>query len=153
MSVAEITVFGNPPLTAVVRLLSEAGLPTADLSSAHLETFFGIGSPDALEGVGGVELHGEVALLRSLAVDPAFRSRGIGRALVHAAEQCARSRGVGAIYLLTNTAARFFEQLGYSRAERNTAPQAVRQTREFASLCPDSAALMMKRIAPAELAG
>lgn len=152
MTVSEITVFPNPPLASVARLLNETGLPSADLSDAHLETFFGIGSADALDGIVGVELHGDAALLRSLAVDPRLRSRGLGKALVDAAERCAQARGAGQIYLLTTTAERFFGKLGYARADRNTAPRAIRQTREFESLCPDSAALMMKRIASVESA-
>lgn len=152
MTVSDINVFANPPLVSVARLLNNTGLPTADLSAAHLETVFGIGSVDALDGVVGVELQGDAALLRSLAVDPGRRSRGLGKALVRAAERCARARGAGELYLLTTTAERFFGKLGYARADRNTAPRAIRQTREFESLCPDSAALMMKRIASVESA-
>lgn len=150
MSVADVTIFANPPLASVVRLLNEAGLPTADLTNAHLEAFFGIGSPDALDGVVGLDLNGDVALLRSLAVNPTHRSRGLGKSLVVAAERYARSQGVNELYLLTNTAERFFQRLGYSLADRNSAPESIRQTREFASLCPASAAFMAKRLAPLE---
>ena len=59
----------------------------------------------------------------------------------------ARTRGVAEIYLLTNTAERFFERVGYQRMPRDSAPAAIRTTQEFAALCPASAALMRKRLA------
>lgn len=141
-------VFASPSLGAVKRLLADAGLPVTDLTSRHLETFFGVGSPEAPDGVVGVELHGDSALLRSLVVAPAARSRGLGKALVTAAERCARCAGAIDIYLLTNTAEHFFETLGYERADRSAAPQAILRTSEFASLCPAGATFMHKRCAP-----
>lgn len=149
MSVAAITIFSRPPLAQVKRLLDDAGLPTADLMIAHLEDFFGIGTPDALVGVVGVEPLGSAALVRSLAVAPDQRSHGFGKALVNAAERHARSKGATDLYLLTNNAEQFFEGLGYTRAERTTAPEAIRRTREFAALCPASAVFMVKHCAPA----
>lgn len=145
---AAVDILEKPPLGAVERLLANAGLPTTDLTSAHLETFFGVGSPEALDGVVGVELHGDSALLRSLVVAPLTRCRGLGRALVSAAERCARSAGASDVYLLTSTAEPFFESLGYARTDRSSAPQAIRRTHEFASLCPASATFMHKRLVP-----
>lgn len=148
MSTANVAVFGRPSLASVERLLADAGLPTTDLTTAHLETFFGIGSPDALDGVVGLELFGDAALLRSLAVAPAQRSLGLGKTLVNTAERHARSKGATDLYLLTSTAERFFAGLGYVRADRNSAPESIRQTREFAALCPASAAFMVKYCVP-----
>jgi amino-acid N-acetyltransferase len=142
---AAVDVFAKPALGAVRRLL---GLPTSDLTGTQLETFFGAGTPDCPEGIVGVELHGDSALLRSLVVTPLARSRGLGRALVSAAERCARSAGASDIYLLTSTAEPFFTSLGYVRTDRSTAPPAIRRTHEFASLCPASASFMHKRLAP-----
>lgn len=148
MNGSAVEVFANPSLAAVKRLLADAGLPTADLTQRHLETFFGAGSPEAPDGVVGVELYGDSALLRSLVVAPTARTRGLGKVLVDAAERCARSAGVTDIYLLTATAARFFAALGYERVDRSTAPRAILQTEQFASLCPASATFMHKRCTP-----
>lgn len=63
-----------------------------------------------------------------------------------AAEARARSHGVQQLCLLTTTAERFFERLGYERADREAAPTAIRGTSEFTSLCPASAAFMRKRL-------
>ena len=53
---------------------------------------------------------------------------------------------LGNFYLLTNTAERFFERLGYRRTDRENAPEAIRRTQEFSGLCPSSSALMVKAL-------
>jgi len=63
------------------------------------------------------------------------------------AERHAREHGAREIYLLTTTAERFFARAGYESVPRNDAPSAIRETSEFATICPASAALMRKRLA------
>jgi amino-acid N-acetyltransferase len=141
-----MNVFPHPPASAVTRILGEAGLPYSDLTDAHLEHFFGCGSISAPEGIVGLELYESVALLRSLAVSSKCRGRGCGTALVAQAELFAQSQGAEEIYLLTSTAERFFERLGYARVLREAAPGAIQQTQEFSALCPSSSAFMVKRL-------
>lgn len=143
-----LTVFQKPSLAEVQRLVAAAELPTEDLSEVDLSHFLGAGTPDRPLGVVGLQLlgEGEAALLRSLAVAVEERGTGCGRALVAAAELYAESLGVRSLYLLTTTAAGFFERLGYQRVGRESAPPAVRRTREFDSLCPASAVFMVKRL-------
>lgn len=125
--------------------MESAGLPTEDLSQADLSHFFGCGAVDRPHGVVGLELLGTEALLRSLAVEAGERRAGSGGALVAAAERHALEHGVTSMYLLT-TAAGFFERLGYVRVGRETAPPAIRQTREFGDLCPATATFMAKHL-------
>jgi amino-acid N-acetyltransferase len=141
-----IPVFRQPDASEVRRLADAAGLPTADLDGADLAHFFGCGPRDRPSGVVGLELFGAAALLRSLAVDAGARGFGSGRALVAAAELHARGSGADSIYLLTTTAAGFFERLGYTPVDRETAPPEIRGTREFGELCPASATFMVKRL-------
>ena len=94
----------------------------------------------------GLEPYGSVALLRSLAVAPAWQGRGLGSALLAHAEQAARQRGIAALYLLTTTAAAFFARRGYVRLPREAAPPVLQQTAEFAALCPASAVCMTKTL-------
>ncbi len=137
-----MNVFPHPPASAVTRILGEAGLPYSDLTDAHLEHFFGCGSISAPEGIVGLELYGSVALLRSLAVSSKCRRRGCGTALVAQAELFAQSQGAREICLLTTTAQRFFERLGYARVPREAAPVAIQGTLEFSTLCPLDSAFM-----------
>lgn len=141
-----LSIFRHPSLAQVRRLTAAGELPTDDLGEADLAHFFGAGTADELLGVVGLELLGDTALLRSLAVAAEARGSGYGRALVAAAERHAAGLGVRSLYLLTTTAADFFARLGYRRVERESAPDGVRRTREFASLCPASAAFMLKRL-------
>jgi N-acetylglutamate synthase-like GNAT family acetyltransferase len=126
--------------------LRKAGLPAADVRAPdryfwRYET--GEGVP---VGFGGLEIHGEDALLRSLVTLPPMRGFGFGSAMVAALETEAALRGCHTIWLLTVSSEGFFARLGYARHDRDKVPEAIRGTEEFASLCPASAAVMMKRL-------
>jgi amino-acid N-acetyltransferase len=136
----------RPSLASVVALLEGAALPTEDLTEAHCENFFFAGAAATPTGLVGLEVYGDVALLRSLVVTPGLRGSGEGTALLRHAEDQARARGVRDLYLLTTTAESFFARQGYVRAARDTAPAAIRATREFSGICPASSAFMWRRL-------
>ncbi|GAB3754810.1 arsenic resistance N-acetyltransferase ArsN2 [Lysobacter olei] len=129
-----------------VALLAACGLPTSDLVDSPEVRLFGHRAGQTLTGIVGLELLGEDALLRSLAVAPQERGTGLGAALVSFAEKQASERGARSIYLLTTTARAFFERLGYACATRGEAPPAMAATRQFAGVCPSSATFMVKRL-------
>ena len=133
-----------PSLAGAVALLERAGLPVSDLTDAHLNHFFYCGSAAEPDGLIGLELYGQQALLRSLVVAPALRSKGMGGVLLGHAESHAREAGVQSIFLLTTTAETFFRQRGYVTMDRANAPASIRATREFADICPASSAFMVK---------
>ena len=139
-----MNIFPNPKLSAVKQLLSESSLPIEDITAQHLLHFFGCGSGLELEGLVGLELYGEVALLRSLAVASSRRGSGVGSGLVAHAERHARDKGVQSLYLLTTTAEGFFLRRGYARIPRDEAPAAIKSTKEFSGICPTSSAFMVK---------
>jgi amino-acid N-acetyltransferase len=139
-------IFANPRLSAVKQLLSESGLPMSDITARHLQHFFGCGSGLELEGLVGLELYGEAALLRSLAVASSRRGTGVGSSLVAHAERHARDQGAQSLYLLTTTAEAFFMRRGYARVPRDEAPIAIKGTNEFSSICPVSSAFMVKQL-------
>jgi amino-acid N-acetyltransferase len=136
----------RPGLDSVRRLLAAERLPTMDLRAVQLDRFFFAGPRTAPAGIVGLELFTDVALLRSLVVRPAARGRGIGEALVRHAEGYAALQGVQHLYLLTITAQEFFKRLGFQPTTRAEAPAAIQKTREFADLCPASAAFLLKRL-------
>ena len=107
-------------LDAIVALLGAAGLPVEDLDAAKLDAFLVATQGEVCVGVVGLEIHESNALLRSLVVEPRHRSRGLGGRLVDAVETEARARGVTSLYLLTTTAATFFERMGYTAHDRAT---------------------------------
>jgi amino-acid N-acetyltransferase len=71
-----------------------------------------------------------------------LRGQHHGSALLRHVIRDAGTAGVKNVYLLTENAAPFFERHGFRSVERNDAPPAIRDTREFKQLCPASARLM-----------
>lgn len=140
------TILARPSRAGAEALLTAASLPASDLTDEHMEHFFFCGAEDAPTALVGIELRGASALLRSLVVRPDLRSTGLGKALVEHAEAHARAHGVRSLYLLTTTAAAFFERRGYVAAPRESAPTEIRATREFSDLCPASSAFMVKQL-------
>lgn len=133
--------------SAVEALLTGSNLPLNGVREA-LGCFVVAHDDGRLVGVAGIEecgVRGEHALLRSVAVDPAWRSRGLGRALVSRAIALAESRGVNALYLLTTTAEHYFPSFGFVTTSRDAVPDDVRSTAEFRGACPASATVMVRR--------
>ena len=128
-------------------LLVESGLPTDDLDSAAIEFILAFDDL-GMFGVVGLESFEDTGLLRSLAVRSQHRGSGTGGMLVDALESLARDRGLRCLVLLTQTAAPFFAKRGYRFIAREMAPDPVRQSAEFRSICPASATCMMKPLAP-----
>ena len=133
--------------TEVEALLTEAQLPVSDLSSSLSRNLLGVRESGRLVGVVGIEVYGDVGMLRSLAVASARRNAGLGVSLVSNAEAWAAEQGVKALYLLTTTAAEFFARLGYEAIPRSEAPAAIAATAQFLDLCPASSTFMRKVLA------
>ncbi len=131
-------------LAAIEQLLTASGLPLAGVAEA-LPNFTIAESGSALVGVAGLEVCRENALLRSVAVVPEWRSRGLGRALVTRVIADAEAGGIPALYLLTTSAERYFPSFGFEVVAREDVPTAVRETKEFQGECPASATAMCRR--------
>ncbi len=131
---------------AVEALLRAAELPWEDVAP-HLGAFLVGERGGALVACAGLELLGEAALVRSVALDAPLRTAGLGAALCDTLLGDARRRGVRDAYLLTTSAPRFFARLGFAPIARDAAPVAIRGTRQFAELCPASAVLMHRALA------
>jgi N-acetylglutamate synthase-like GNAT family acetyltransferase len=125
----------------IEELLKASGLPVAG-AGAHLGHFFVAREGDALAGVIGLELYGEVGLLRSLAVRAADRSKGMGSGLYLRLIDEARALGVKRLVLLTTTAESWFASRGFRKIGRDSVRGALRQSAEFRGACPDSAVCM-----------
>ena len=133
----------SPDFDEVIWLLESVSLPTADISPNQMSNFIQLHIGGQLAGIGGLEMLDGVALLRSLVCVPDYRGLGVGKALVRELERLAMDKGIKSLYLLTNTAETFFEKLGYQAVAREDVPEAIKNTREFTELCPDSAIVMV----------
>lgn len=130
-------------LPRVERLLTESDLPLAGVRES-LKDFVVAEADGDLVGVAGLEICCDDALLRSVAVRPEWRSKGVGRALVTRAISDAEARGLRALYLLTTSAERYFPSFGFKTISREEVPEDVRKTDEFTKACPASAAVMSR---------
>jgi amino-acid N-acetyltransferase len=130
---------------SILQLLLDAGLPIDGLVE-HLNAAFVARDGAAIVGCSAVELYADGALLRSVAVAPAARGRGVGQRLTEAAVTLAQSAGVPAVYLLTTSAESYFPKLGFGPVTREQVPASVRQSVEFRSACPASAVVMRKAL-------
>ena len=126
--------------------LRKAGLPADDVEAPD-RLFWRFETADLVPvGFGGLEIHGKDALLRSVVTLPPIRGQGLGAAIVAVLEVEARVLGCRAVWLLTTTAADYFADLGYAACERADVPPSIRESRQFAALCPASATVMTKRL-------
>ncbi|HWQ11753.1 MAG TPA: arsenic resistance N-acetyltransferase ArsN2 [Roseiflexaceae bacterium] len=128
-------------LPAILELLERSDLPRAGLAD-HLATTLVAHDGGAVVGSAAVERYGDAGLLRSVAVDRAYRGQGLGTALVGAALELARRQGVRTLYLLTTTAGDYFPRFGFRPVTRDDVAPAVRQSAEFTGACPASALVM-----------
>ena len=130
----------------VAAALRKAGLPADDVAS-EAPLFWRFETQDLTPvGFGGLEIHGEEALLRSVVTLPPMRHRGVGTAIVKALEAEAQIAGCRTMWLLTTSAAQLFGRLGYAACERTSVPAVIRQTQQFAALCPTAATVMTKSL-------
>ncbi len=97
-----------------------------------MASFFTLRNEHGLAGVVALEVHGDDAILHSLAVNPDSRGVGYGWMLADMAVSQARWRGVRRIYLLTETASDFFAaKFGFRVVDRSTLSKAIAQSETF----------------------
>ena len=130
-------------LPGILDLLASHRLPHAEVER-HLDSGLVAREGGRIVGCAVVETYASAGLLRSVAVAQSLRGLGLGIRLTEAAIQLAQSRGIQALYLLTETAADFFPRFGFRPIPRDEAAPAVRQSIEFTRACPASALAMVK---------
>jgi N-acetylglutamate synthase-like GNAT family acetyltransferase len=130
-------------LAAVIALLSEAKLPT-DGVAEHFHSYFVVDEGGRIVASAGLELRGDAALLRSLAVAADLRGTGLGAAVLRRALHEADGRD-GGVYALTTTADAYLSRFGFQPVPRASLPRQLFESRELQDACPSSATVM-KRI-------
>lgn len=127
-------------LEAVRALAGRAELPVEGLGDQFPAGYVVAERGEMIVGAAGLEVHGDAGVLRSVVVAPSERGTGLGIALTANRLVAARERGLDAVYLLTTTAADYYERFGFRPFARADVPEAVARCPEFASICPSSAA-------------
>lgn len=129
-------------LSDAVALLKQNNLPTEDIS--EVTKLFSILDGDKVIATIGVEFYKNICLLRSFAVNREYRSKGIGKQLVHFIEDFAKQKGMQEIVLLATTASDYFAKKNYQIIHREDIPDEIKNSSEFKSTCPSSAVVMKK---------
>jgi amino-acid N-acetyltransferase len=127
----------------VERLLEMSSLPTGGLQDQFPAGYVVANDAGMIVGCAGLETHGRVALLRSVAVSAPYRNAGIARALVRDRIAAAKAARLDAVYLLTTTAAEYFSRMGFVPIDRGRVPVAIASSAEFTGICPSSAACLV----------
>lgn len=130
-------------LPGVLRLLAANHLPQAGIAS-HLPTAVVARAGGEVVGSAALERYPDGVLLRSVAVATERHGQGLGRRLVMAALDLARTLDAPAVYLLTTTAEAYFPTFQFERIARAEVPPGVQASVEFATACPSSAVAMRR---------
>jgi phosphinothricin acetyltransferase len=143
--VGPVTIVPAKPgeVSAILDLVHTVNLPRDGVEEA-LEHFWVARQDGQVVGTVGLEVYGDCALLRSLAVTPAWQGHALGLALTDTALSYLMSRQFQAVYLLTTTAEQFFRRHDFLVVARTTVPGSVQQSVEFQSACPDTATCMAR---------
>lgn len=132
-------------LPQIHSLLERLHLPLAGVDE-HLPTMLVAREGDEIVGTAALELYADGALLRSVAVEPAFQGQQLGHQLTDAALRLATTHSASTVFLLTTTAERFFPKFGFEPIGRDKVPMSVQRSAEFQSACPASAIVMRKQL-------
>ncbi len=130
---------------AIKAILVANELPTAGVDE-HWRTFVVARDGVRIIGCGGAEAYPTAALIRSIAVLPEYRRRGLGRRIVRQLIDRLASRGLRDFYLLTTTAETYFSKRGFKKIDRDEVNPQLLASREFQDACPKSAVCMRLRM-------
>ena len=129
----------------ISEVLAAAGLPATAVGE-HIADFLVARAGERVVGCVGLELFDKTALLRSLAVRPGARGRGVGRRLTEEILERARARGAREAVLLTTTVQEMAARAGFAPVARETVPAAVRDSWEFKADCCGTAVCMRRAL-------
>jgi amino-acid N-acetyltransferase len=132
-------------LPGILQMLRDANLPSQGVSE-HLDTFLVAQSDTEIVGTIGLELYGDIGLLRSAAVRESHRSSGVGTLLYERLRELAASQGVRSLVLLTTTAEKYFARKGFAAIDPQTLAGSILTSSEFTGACPSTAVCMEQKL-------
>ena len=128
-------------LPAILDLLTREHLVTAGVPE-HLASFVVAKDDGRLVACSGAEAYQFAALIRSVAVEPEYRSSGLGRRMVREIIDRLASRGLREFYLLTTNAEPYFRKRGFKPIDRDEIHPQLLASAELQGACPDTAVCM-----------
>lgn len=123
-------------------LLAQASLPALPSDTSPSNVFVATGN-DAVIGAIALEVEARLGLLRSLVVDPKHERAGVANRLMQAVLSRVNELGLREVYMLTESAAEFFEPHGFKPIARDRVPTEIEKLREFREQCSEEAVVML----------
>ena len=136
---------GKTDYKQIKNLLQSVDLPLEGVYE-NLSNFLILFQDSKLIGTVGLEIYGEKALLRSLAVTEGQQGNGYGQKLCYSIIDKAKELNTSELYLLTENAEGFFASQGFKTISREKVDKSVKSSVEFQSVCPESATCMFLRV-------
>jgi UDP-N-acetylmuramate: L-alanyl-gamma-D-glutamyl-meso-diaminopimelate ligase len=119
-------------MAAIRGMLETSGMSDEPARDEQFTSFFVLSNEEGIRGSVALEVLGDDAVLRALAVHPDARGTGYGWMLADMAVGQARWRGVRRIYLLTENASDFFAaKFGFRIVDRSTLGKQVSHNETF----------------------
>ncbi|NHJ31855.1 MAG: GNAT family N-acetyltransferase [Asgard group archaeon] len=136
-------------LEEIYTLLRLVGLPIEGVKE-NIDYFLlllrQVDTTEEIIGCVGLEIYEQYALLRSAVIHPDHQGKKYGKQLTLAIIAFAKLNGIAQLFLLTETAERFFEKFGFSKITRSQVPDIVKTSLEFTTLCDESATTMTLKL-------
>jgi HAD superfamily hydrolase (TIGR01450 family) len=130
-------------VAAVAKLLSGSGLSAEGVEARVERTIVSEDDDGAVVATATTSILGRSALIRSVAVREDRRGRGVGLLTAAAAVRTAVASGAAVAALLTQTAAAFFERLGFVPVDRSDLPAEVVADPQAAEECRTAQAMVL----------
>ncbi len=137
----EVNKLKKAELSALEHLLRSDQLCFNDINEQGVH-LFAVSLNNESVGYFGYELFNNKALFRSMVVITTARNKGYGYLMWQQAKKKLKEKGVTEVYLLTNTAAPFFNKQGFTVVDRSSAPEVILATSEFKEFCPEDSTCM-----------
>lgn len=115
-------------LEDVKLLLREYKLPYEDIDE-HFTHFILARKEEKIVGAIGLEIYGNIGLLRSFVVDKALRNKKIGDTLILSLFNYSFEQGIKTLYLLTITAEKYFLKYEFQVENKDNLPKLIKQTK------------------------
>lgn len=131
-------VAGDAP--GIRALLDSSGLTSAGVEERIVLTH--VCGEGAVEATACMDQADGYGILRAVAVRDSYRAKGLGLLAAVAALDDASARGISHVSLFTESAAPFFQRLGFRPVERSDLPEPVRNSRHASEECAQSAVAM-----------
>jgi len=130
---------------ALSSVLAHSTLLSGELAGDNRKFFAFVDEDGWRVAVGSMEIHGDVAILRSFLTTSCHHGQGLCGTMLEELAACARKEGVKTLYLVTNNESEIFTRYGFMPCQLQTAPDVLRASAQFNAMCK-SGDFMMRQL-------